>query len=133
MTPNILFDKLFIVKNKKGENIMSDVEEKSTKNLLAALGGLVAVLMIARYACLIVENYYAFLPGEGFIVEAINYIGLYAPMALMVLVGLSAVWDKSSILKLVFLIACAAIVIFSFFPDVKAQIESTIGVAALLQ
>lgn len=111
---------------------MSDVEEKSTKNLLVALGGLVAILMIARYTCLIVETYYPFLPSEGFIVEAINYIGLYAPITLMVLVGLSAVWDKSSILKLVFLVACAAIIIFSFFPDVKSQIESSIGVAAIL-
>jgi len=111
---------------------MSDVEEKSIKNLLAGLGGLVAVLMIARYACLIVNTYVTFLPTDGgFIVEAINYIGIYAPMALMVLVGLSAVWDKSSIVKLVFLIVCAAIVIFTFFPDVKAQIESSIGIAQI--
>ncbi|NCB48651.1 MAG: hypothetical protein EOM55_03425 [Clostridia bacterium] len=111
---------------------MSDAEEKSTKNLLAGLGGLVAVLMIARYTCLIVQTYVPFLPDSGFIVEAINYIGLYAPMVLMILVGLSAVWDKSSILKLVFLIVCAAIVIFTFFPDVKTQIESAIGVAQIL-
>ncbi len=106
-------------------------EEKATKRLLSSLGGLVAILMIVRYACLIVQTYYAFLPTEGIIVDAINLIGLYAPITLMILVGLSAVWDKSSILKLVFLIVCAAIVIFTFFPDVRAQIETTIGVAMI--
>lgn len=104
-------------------------EEKATKNLLAGLGGLVAVLMIVRYALLIAQTYVAFLPTSGFIIDAINFVGLYAPMALMVLVGLSAVWEKSGIVKLVFLIVCAAIVIFTFFPDVKAQVETAIGVA----
>jgi hypothetical protein len=110
---------------------MSEEEEKSTKKLLASLGGIIAVLMIARYVCLIVQSYYAFLPTEGVLVDIINLIGLYAPMALMIVVGLAAVWDKSSIIKLIFLVACAAIVIFTFFPDVRAQIESTIGVAQI--
>jgi len=106
-------------------------EEKSTKKLLASLGGLVAVVMIATYACLIVQTYYPFIPSEGFFVDAIYYVNMYAPMALMVLVGLSAVWDKSGILKLVFLVACAAIIIFSFFPDVRTTIENAIGVSAV--
>ena len=37
---------------------------------------------------------------------------------------------KSDLLKLVFLVICAAIVIFSFFPDVRQTIVDYIGVSA---
>jgi len=53
---------------------------------------------------------------------------MYAPMALMIVVGLEAVWDKSDLLKIVFLLICAALVIFSFFPDVWATIISYTGI-----
>lgn len=105
---------------------MSEERGQGTKELLGMLGGIIAVLMIIRYACLIAQNYIDFLPTEGFIYDAINYIGMYAPMALMVCVGLEATWDKG-IIKLVFLILCAAIIIFSFFPDVWGTIVSYTG------
>ena len=92
------------------------------------LGKIIAVVMILRYAALIVENYVSFLPTEGFLFDLINYVGMYAPMALMIVVGLEAVWDKSDILKLVFLIVCAALVIFSFFPDVWTTIVNYTGI-----
>ena len=105
-----------------------DDRRSSTTELLDFLGRLIAVVMILRYGALIVENYYPFLPTEGIIPELFTYIGMYAPMALMVIVGLEAVWDKSDLLKLVFLVICAAIVIFSFFPDVWQTILNYTGV-----
>ena len=104
------------------------MEENSTKKFLNGLGQFIAVLMIIRYALLIVENYYAFLPKSGVIFDILTYIGLYAPMALMVCVGLSAVWGKSDLVKLVFLVVCAAIIIFTFFPGVRDTITGYIGV-----
>jgi hypothetical protein len=108
---------------------MSD-ENNSFKDLLNGLAQLVAVVMILRYALLIVNHYVTdgFLPTEGTIYLILKYIEVYAPMALMVLVGLSAVWDKGNIAKLVFLIVCAVIVIFTFFPGVMDSITDYIGV-----
>ena len=106
---------------------MSNEEKSGFVQLLDMLGKIIAVVMILRYAALIVENYVSFLPTEGFLFEVINYIGMYAPMALMITVGLEATWDKG-IFKLIFLILCAAIVIFSFFPDVWATIISYTGI-----
>ena len=107
---------------------MSNEEKSGFVQMLDFFGKLIAVLMILRYGALIAENYFTFLPTEGFIFDAINYIGLYAPMALMIVVGLEAVWDKSDLLKLVFLVICAAIVIFSFFPDVWVTIINYTGI-----
>lgn len=102
------------------------MEENSTAKFLKNLGQLIAVIMIARYAIIIVNNYVPFLQ-DGTFKDVLNYIGLYAPMALMITVGLSAVWDKSSLVKLVFLIVCAAIVIFSFDFGLKEPIEGFLG------
>ncbi len=105
-------------------------EENGIKTLLSKLGQLIAVIMIIRYALLIVENYYPFLPTEGVVADIITYIGMYAPMALMIIVGLSAVWGtKSDLVRLIFLIICAAIVIFTFFPGVRDTIVNYIGVS----
>ena len=103
-------------------------ERSGIVELLDFIGKFVAVLMILRYGALIVENYYSFLPTEGFLFDLINYVGLYAPMVLMITVGLEAVWDKSDLLKLVLLVICAAIVIFSFFPDVWTTIIDYTGI-----
>lgn len=104
--------------------------DNGTKEIFNILGQIIAIIMIVRYALLIVEHYVQFLPTEGFIADAISFVGTYAPMALMVFVGLEAVWDKSFVVKLVFLIVCAAIIIFTFLPGVRATIENYIGLKA---
>ena len=103
-------------------------EENPIKRILIFLGETIAIIMIIRYALLIVEHYVSFLPTEGIIADIINYVGLYAPMALMICVGLSAVWGKSDLLKLIFIVVCAAIVIFTFFPGVRDTITNYIGI-----
>jgi len=103
-------------------------ERSAVTEFLDFIGKIIAVLMIIRYGALIVEHYHSFLPTEGVMFDIINYIGLYAPMALMIVVGLEAVWDKSDLLKLVVLIVCAAIVIFTFFPDVWGTIIDYTGI-----
>jgi len=108
---------------------MSDNEEKSgAVALFDFLGKFIAVVMILRYTALIVENYYSFLPTEGIIYDIIQYVGMYAPMALVVVVGLEAVWDKSDLLKFIFIIICAAIIIFTFFPGVWQSITNYAGI-----
>lgn len=103
-------------------------EENPIKRVLRFLGELIAIIMIIRYALLIVENYVHFLPTEGIITDIINYVGLYAPIALMICVGLSAVWGRSFLIKVIFLVVCVAIVIFTFFPDVRDTITNYIGI-----
>lgn len=102
-------------------------EGNSTTKLLNNLGQLIAVIMIVRYALIIVNSYVTFIPETGAIPTILNYVGIYAPMALMITVGLSAVWSKSNLVKLAFLIICFAIVVFSFDFGLRGPIEGFLG------
>ena len=101
-------------------------EENATAKILKTLGQIIAIIMIVRYALIIINHYTGgtFIPTESVFATILNYIGVYAPMALMITVGLSAIWSKSFLIKLVFLIVCAAIIIFSFDFGIKGSIES---------
>lgn len=103
-------------------------EDHGTEQFLRILAQIIAVIMIARYALLIVENYVHFLPTTGAIPKIMTYIELYAPMALMICVGLSAVWTKSAALRLIFLVVCVGIVICTFFPGVRDTITNYVGI-----
>ncbi len=102
-------------------------EGNSTSKILNYVGQIIAVIMIVRYTLVIVNSYAPFIVAESTFAVVLDYIGLYAPMALMVTVGLSAVWTKSTLIKLAFLIICAAIVIFSFDFGLKAPILGFFG------
>lgn len=110
---------------------MSEENQKSAMTeFLDFLGKAIAVVMIIVYAAQIVNAYYPFLPTEGIFATIIGYVLLYAPWALVTVVGLEAVWDKSSLLKLVMLVACAAIIICQFLPGVKETIVEYLGLTA---
>ena len=96
----------------------------SLKDILLGLGKLIALVMVIRYAILIINNYTGFLGNNETVLTIFNYIGTYAPLALMTTVGLAAVWDKSEILRLVVAVVCAAVIIISFFPGVAENITS---------
>lgn len=106
---------------------MSDNSSNSLKDTLLGLGKLIAVIMIVRYGILIANHYANFVTSETF-ANILNYVGIYAPLALMTVVGLGAVWDKSDILKLVVAVVCAAVIIISFFPDVAQSITEWLQV-----
>jgi len=109
---------------------MSDNSSNSLKDTLLGLGKLIAVIMVVRYGILIADHYLHFVSGETFIL-ALGYIGKYAPLALMSVVGLGAVWDKSDLLKLVVAVVCAAVIIISFFPSVAASITEWAGLSEI--
>ena len=107
---------------------MSSENDNGMKQLLIMIGGIVALAMVLEKAALIVQSYVEYLPTEGIIPQIFWYLDNFGPLVLMLSVGLSAVWDKSDLLKLVVLVCCAAIIIFQFFPDVQSAIENYIGV-----
>lgn len=109
---------------------MSDEGNKSTKQMLNALGQLIAIIIIVRYGLVIVNHYVPFLTNET-VLTILDYIYLYAPIALVTVVGLEAVWDKSDILKLVVAVICAAVIIISFLPGVKESILTTFNLGGI--
>lgn len=103
-------------------------EESSFSKFLKNLGQIIAIVMILMYALIIVNNYYTldFLKNDT-VATVMNYIQVYAPMSLMITVGLSAVWKKSTVIKIAFLVVCAAIVIFTFDFGIRGDIENFLG------
>lgn len=108
---------------------MSDTST-STKDLLLSIGKLIAVIMVTRYALLIINHYTNFITNETF-ATILNYVGLYAPLSLMSVIGLAAVWEKSEILRIVVAVVCAAVVIITFFPDVAQDITNWLNVGPI--
>ena len=110
---------------------MSEENQRSPMTeFLDFLGKMIAVVMIIVYAAEIVDTYYPFLQDTGLFATIMAYVHTYAPLALVTVVGLEAVWDKSSLLKLVMLVACAAIIICQFLPGVQGTIVEYLGIAA---
>lgn len=107
--------------------------EKSTgiKDILEGLGKLIAIVMVVRYAVLILNRYLGFIGDNQTVLTIINYIGVYAPLALMTVVGLAAVWDKSDLLKLIIAVVCAAVIIITFFPGVAESITTWLNVDSI--
>ena len=107
--------------------------EKSTslKDILDGLGKLVAIIMVVRYAVLILNKYLGFIGDNQTVLTIINYVGLYAPLCLMTLVGLAAVWDKSELLRLIVAVICAAVIIITFFPGVAESITTWLNVESI--
>ena len=90
------------------------------------LSQIVAVIVIAVYAVLIVNANFNFIPAGTFL-NILDIIRTYGSLAVLGLVGLEATSRWPFILKIIFLVLCAVIVIFLFFPGTY---ENLIGLIA---
>ncbi len=90
------------------------MKNEGLKSLLDILGGIAAFLTVAVYLVLIIHGNWAFLPEKVYNVLVV--IRTWAPLVVVAITGLEFVSTKGFILKLIFLIALAGIVIFMFFP-----------------
>ncbi len=93
---------------------MSEKNEKLEK-VLDVLGEILAFLTIALYAVLIVNGTWEFIP-QGNIYNILLIAKNYAALAVVIVVGLEAVIKRSFIIKLLFIILVAVVIIFQFFP-----------------
>jgi len=103
-------------------------EENGREALFNLLGKIIAIVMLAIYAMKIVDVYVDFLPDEGTLVNIINSIMVYAPLALVVATCLETSSKGGFILQLVMLAVCAAVVIFQFFPGVWESFVGAVGI-----
>ena len=90
------------------------------------LSQIVAVIVVVVYAVLIVNANFQFIPA-GTVLEVLDIIRTYGSLAVLGLVGLEATSKWPFLLKLIFLILCAVIVIFLFFPGTYANLIGMIA------
>lgn len=85
------------------------------KKILDWVGGVAAFLTVAVYILLIVHGNWAFLPDSVYNVLVV--IRTWAPLVVVAITGLEFVAEKPFIVKLVFYVMVAVVVIFMFFPE----------------
>lgn len=98
---------------------MSDKNEKLEK-ILDTVGEILAFITVALYAVLIVNATWTFIP-QGTFFDILLIAKNYASLAVVVVVGLEAVVKRGFIIKLIFIILLAIVIIFQFFPGTWAN------------
>jgi len=101
---------------------MSERNENLEK-IFDALGEIVAFLTVVLYAVLIINATWTFIP-EGTLLNVLMVAKTYASLVLVIIVGLEATVKRNFIIRLIFLILVAIIIIFQFFPGTWANIAN---------
>lgn len=94
---------------------------KGTKNFWDLLGEVLAVALIVVYAVLILNANLNFIP-EGTILGILELIRTYGSLVLIAVVGFEALADRNIVIKIIFILLIALIVVFMFFPGTYANL-----------
>lgn len=103
----------------------SKVRGNGMADILGLLAETIAFFTIILYLVLVINANWAFIPS-GSLLNVLNALKIYAPLALLLVVGLQVTSKQPFLLRIIFYIAIAIIIIFQFFP---ATWENFIGLA----
>ena len=95
-------------------------KNEGLEKILDTLGEILAFLTVALYAVLIVNATWTFIP-QGTFLNILLVAKNYAALAVVAVVGLEAIVKRGFILKLIFIILLAIVIIFQFFPGTWAN------------
>lgn len=98
---------------------------KPLQKALDIISGILAFLVIALLAFSYINAVFEITDNE-LLLKIITYAQTYAVLGVVAIVGLEFVIDKGLILTIIYLALVAVVVIFSFLPDVQAQILALI-------
>ena len=91
------------------------VKGNGMADLLGLLAETIAFFTILLYLVLVINANWAFIPG-GDLLNILNALKIYAPMALLLVVGLQVTSKQAFVVRVIFYVAIAIIIIFQFFP-----------------
>ena len=91
------------------------MKNEGLKTLLDIVGGIAAFLTVFVYLALIIgaQGWFEF-PTE--VTNILEICRTWAPLVVVAITGLEFVSNKNFIIKILFLVALAGVVIFMFFP-----------------
>ena len=95
---------------------MVDNSKAVRKQILDVIGCIAASITIFNYVVLCINAQWTFIPSDSFIMNVLKVIQTYAPLVVVGIVGLEFVANKNLIIRIIFYIFIAIIVIFMFFP-----------------
>ena len=100
-----------------------DDRNENLEKALDILGEILAFVTVVLYALLIINATWSFIP-EGTFLNVLLVMKTYAALAVVVIVGLEATVKRSFLVRVIFLIFVAIIVLFQFFPGTWANVAS---------
>lgn len=100
------------------------VKGNGLADILGLLAETIAFFTIALYAVLVVNANWTFI-DEGSFLSMLNALKIYAPLALLLVVGLQVTSKQPFFIRVIYYVLIAGIIIFQFFP---ATWENFIGV-----
>lgn len=102
------------------------VKGNGLSDILGLLAETIAFFTIALYLVLIINANWSFI-SSGSLLNVLNILKFYAPLALLLVVGLQVTSKQPFLVRIIFYIAIAIIVIFQFFPGTW---DNFIGIVA---
>jgi len=91
------------------------VKGNGMADLLGLLAEVIAFFTIILYLVLVINANWSFI-GSG-LLGVLNALKIYAPLALLLVVGLQVTSKQPFTVRVIFYLAIAVIIIFQFFPS----------------
>ena len=96
---------------------MVDNGKEVRKQILSTVGCVAAALTILVYLVLCINSAWTFIASDSLIYNILVIVRTYAPLVVVGITGLEFTANKNLVVKLVFYVAIALVVIFMFFPS----------------
>ncbi len=84
-------------------------------DILGLLAETIAFFTIVLFLVLLINANWAFITNPG-IINVLNILKFYAPLALLLIVGLQVTSRQPFFIRIIFYSAIALIIVFQFFP-----------------
>lgn len=106
---------------------MVDNEKEVRKQILDGIGMLAAAITIITYLVLCINAAWPFIEAESMVMNVLLVIRTYAPLIVVGIVGLEFVSTKNLLIRIIFYVAIALVVIFMFFPETWTQFVGVVN------
>ena len=106
---------------------MVDNAKEVRKQILDVIGMIAAVVTIVAYVVLCINAQWQFIAADSFVLNVLKVIQTYAPLVVVALVGLEFVSTKGLVVKIVFYVAIALVVVCMFFPGTWSNLVGLVG------
>lgn len=93
------------------------MDKDERKKIFDAIGMFAAVITVLTYLVLVINAQWPFLDGVPQIYNILTVIRHYAPLVVVAIVGLEFVSGKSILVRVIYYVVIALIIISMFFPS----------------
>jgi len=96
---------------------MVDNSKEVRKQILSCIGSIAAAITIVTYLILAINSTWTFIDGTSFIYNVLMVIRTWAPLVVVGITGLEFVSTKNLVVRIVFYVAIALVVVFLCLPN----------------